>query len=60
MTKKSYSSKHPIKSILLIEVSFLVVVFIAGAIATVNQLSYEAPILISFIPTALVLIVYFT
>lgn len=57
---KSYSRKHPIKSIVLIEVSFLFVVFIAGAVATIKQLSYTSPILISFIPTALVLIIYFT
>ena len=60
MEKKSYSFKHPIKSIILIEVSFLLAVFIAGAIATVKQLSYEAPILIAFIPTAFVLVLYFT
>ncbi|WP_342560567.1 type II CAAX endopeptidase family protein [Psychrobacillus sp. FSL W7-1457] len=58
--KLSYAKKHPIKSIILIEISFLLVVFIAGAIATIKQLSYNAPILISFIPTALVLIIYFT
>lgn len=58
--KLSYSKKHPIKSIILIEVSFLLVVFIAGAIATIKQLSYNSPILISFIPTALVLLIYFT
>lgn len=58
--KLSFSKKHPIKSIILIEVSFLLVVFIAGAIATIKQLSYNSPILISFIPTALVLIIYFT
>lgn len=60
MEKKSYFTKHPVKSIILVEVVFLLAVFIAGAIATLNQLSYEAPILLSFIPTALVLIVYFT
>ncbi|AWE07391.1 CPBP family intramembrane metalloprotease [Lysinibacillus sp. 2017] len=58
--KLSYSKKHPIKSIILIEVSFLLVVFIAGAIATIKQLSYNSPILISFLPTALVLLIYFT
>lgn len=57
---KSYSSKHPIKSIILIEVSLLLIVFIAGAIATIKQLSSETPILISFIPIAFVLIIYFT
>lgn len=60
MDKLGYSKKHPIKSIILIEVSFLLLVFIAGAIATIKQLSYNSPILISFIPTALVLIIYFT
>ena len=58
--KISYAKKHPIKSIILIEISFLLVVFIAGAIATIKHLSYNSPILISFIPTALVLIIYFT
>ncbi|HJF32174.1 MAG TPA: CPBP family intramembrane metalloprotease [Sporosarcina psychrophila] len=57
---KSYFRKNPIKSIIMVEVSFLLAVFIAGAIATINQLSYNSPILISFIPTALVLIIYFT
>jgi len=60
MEGKSYSSKHPIKSSILIEVGFLLAIFIAGAIATLNQFSYEAPILIAFIPTALILIVYFS
>ena len=60
MDKLSYSKKHPIKSIIIIEVSFLLLVFIAGAIATIKQLSYNSPILIAFIPTALVLIIYFT
>lgn len=58
--KKILLRKHPIKSIILIEVSFLLVVFIAGAIASIKQLSHYSPILISFIPTTLVLIVYFT
>lgn len=58
--KLSYSKKHPIISIILIEVIFLLVVFIAGAIATIKQLSYNTPILISFIPTALFLLFYFS
>ena len=58
--KLSYSKRHPIISIILIEVSFLLVVFIAGAIATIKQLSYNTPILISFIPTALFLLFYFS
>lgn len=58
--KNSYSQKHPVISIVLIEVCFLLAVFVAGAIATIKQLNYNAPILISFIPTALVLIIYFT
>ena len=58
--KLSYSKRHPVISIILIEFIFLVVVFIAGAIATIKQLSYNTPILISFIPTALFLIIYFS
>lgn len=58
--KLSYSKKHPIISIILIEIIFLLVVFIAGAIATIKQLSYNTPILISFIPTALFLLFYFS
>lgn len=61
MNKKlSYAQKHPIKSILLIEAGLFLLLFIAGAIATIKQLSYNSPVVISFVPTAIILIIYFT
>lgn len=38
----------------------LLAVFAAGAYATIKELSYTAPILISFIPIALILMIYLT
>lgn len=58
--KKSFSQSHPIWSVVIIEVLLLLAVFAAGAYATIKELTYTAPVLISFIPIALVLIVYFT
>ncbi|MBE1553176.1 CPBP family intramembrane glutamic endopeptidase [Sporosarcina limicola] len=58
--KTNIFAKRPILSVILIEVCFLLAVFIAGAIATIKQLDYTSPVLISFIPTAVVLILYFT
>lgn len=56
----SFSQKHPIWSVVIIEVLLLVAVTAAGAYATIKELAYNAPVLISFIPIALVLIIYFT
>ncbi|MEK4478222.1 CPBP family intramembrane glutamic endopeptidase [Paenibacillus sp. FSL R5-0876] len=56
----SFSQKHPIWSVVIIEVLLLVAVTAAGAFATIKELAYTAPVLISFIPIALVLIIYFT
>ncbi|WP_144509318.1 CPBP family intramembrane glutamic endopeptidase [Bacillus sp. FJAT-22090] len=56
----SYAQKHPIKCILLIEACLFLLLFIAGAIATIKELSYNSPVVISFVPTAIVLIIYFT
>jgi len=38
----------------------LLAVFAAGAVATVKQLDYTSPVLMSFTPIALVLIIYLT
>lgn len=56
----SFSQKHPIWSVVIIEVLLLVAVTAARAYATIKELAYTAPVLISFIPIALVLIIYFT
>lgn len=58
--KESFSQKRPVLTVVIIEVLLLLAVFAAGAYATINELSYTSPVLISFIPIALVLIVYFT
>ncbi|MGC6590104.1 lysostaphin resistance A-like protein [Paenibacillus sp. Dod16] len=59
-TKDSFSHKHPIFTVVIIEVLLLLAVFAAGAYSTIKELSYTSPVLISFIPIALVLIAYFT
>lgn len=59
-TKASFSQKRPILTVVIIEVLLLLAVFAAGAYATIKELSYTAPVLISFIPIALVMIAYFT
>ncbi|MGF7048180.1 membrane protease YdiL (CAAX protease family) [Paenibacillus sp. DS2015] len=57
---KSFSKRRPILTVVIIEVLLLLAVFAAGAYATIKELEYTAPVLISFIPIALVLIVYLT
>lgn len=59
-TKASFSQKRPILTVVIIEVLLLLAVFAAGAYATIKELSYTSPVLISFIPIALVMIAYFT
>lgn len=58
--KSSFSQTHPIWSVVIIEVLLLLAVFAAGAYTTIKELTYTAPVLISFVPIALVLILYFT
>ncbi|KTD83422.1 CPBP family intramembrane glutamic endopeptidase [Paenibacillus etheri] len=56
----SFSQKHPVWTVVIIEVLLLLAVSAAGTYATIKELSYTAPVLLSFIPIALVLIIYFT
>lgn len=56
----SFSQKHPVWTVVIIEVLLLLAVSAAGTYATLKELSYTAPVLISFIPIALVLLIYFT
>ncbi|MNO19778.1 CAAX amino terminal protease self- immunity [compost metagenome] len=56
----SFSQKHPVWTVVIIEVLLLLAVSAAGTYATIKELSYTAPVLLSFIPIALVLILYFT
>ncbi|WP_025688141.1 CPBP family intramembrane glutamic endopeptidase [Paenibacillus zanthoxyli] len=58
--KRSFSQKHPVLAVVIIEVLLLLSVTAAGAYATIKQLSYTSPVLISFIPIAAVLILYFS
>ncbi|AKG37166.1 CPBP family intramembrane glutamic endopeptidase [Paenibacillus durus] len=58
--KRSFSQKHPALAVVIIEVLLLLSVTAAGAYATIKQLSYTSPVLISFIPIAMVLILYFS
>jgi hypothetical protein len=56
----SFSQKHPVWTVVIIEVLLLLAVSAAGTYATIKELSYTAPVLLSFIPIVLVLIIYFT
>ncbi|WP_339317802.1 CPBP family intramembrane glutamic endopeptidase [Paenibacillus sp. FSL R10-2734] len=55
----SFSLKHPIWTVVIIEVLLLLAVSATGTYATIKELSYTAPVLLSFTPIALVLIIYF-
>lgn len=47
-------------TVVLVELLLLLAVFAAGAYATIKQLPYTSPVLISFIPIALALLCYMT
>ncbi|MDR9852578.1 CPBP family intramembrane glutamic endopeptidase [Paenibacillus sp. VCA1] len=55
-----FSEKRPILSVVLIELLLLAAMFAAGAYATVQKLSYTAPVLIAFIPISIVLLIGLT
>lgn len=57
---QSFSVRKPVLTVVIIELLLLLAVFVAGAIATVKQLDYTSPVLMSFTPIALVLIIYLT
>ncbi|MFS0874267.1 CPBP family intramembrane glutamic endopeptidase [Paenibacillus xylanilyticus] len=56
----SFSERKPVLTVIIIELLLLLAVFSAGAVATVKQLDYTSPVLISFTPMAVVLIIYLT
>lgn len=58
--KRTFSQKHPVLAVVIIEALLFLAVFAAGAYATIRQLSGTAPVLISFIPIAAVLAIYFS
>ncbi|MFC3749327.1 CPBP family intramembrane glutamic endopeptidase [Paenibacillus sp. GCM10012306] len=58
--KASFSQRRPIWTVIIIEGLLLLAMMAAGTYATIKQLSYTAPVLIAFVPIALVLIAYFT
>ncbi|NGM85087.1 CPBP family intramembrane metalloprotease [Paenibacillus sp. 7124] len=58
--KRTFSQKHPVLAVVIIEALLFLAVFAAGAYATIRQLSGTAPVLISFIPIAVVLAIYFS
>lgn len=57
---QSFSTRRPVLTVVIIELLLLLAVFAAGAVATVKQLDYTSPVLMSFTPMALVLIIYLT
>ncbi|MDQ0174064.1 CPBP family intramembrane glutamic endopeptidase [Paenibacillus tundrae] len=58
--KESFSKRRPILAVVIIELLLLFAVFAAGAVATIKQLDYTSPVLLSFTPIAIVLIIYLT
>lgn len=58
--KGTFSARRPVLSVIIIELLLLIAMFAAGAYAQIKQLDYTSPVLIAFIPIALVLIVYLT
>ncbi|MWV45605.1 CPBP family intramembrane metalloprotease [Paenibacillus sp. HJL G12] len=60
VSKTPFTEKRPVLSVVIIELLLLVAMFMAGAYATIQQLSYTAPVLIAFIPISLVLIIFLT
>ena len=58
--KPSFSVRRPVLAVFIIELLLLLAVFAAGAVATVKQLDYTSPVLMSFTPMAVVLIIYLT
>lgn len=57
---KSFSERRPILAVVMIELLLLLAVFAAGAVATIREMDYTAPILMSFTPIAVVLMIYLT
>lgn len=57
---QSFSERKPVLTVVIIELLLLLAVVVAGAIATMKQLDYTAPVLISFSPIAIVLTIYLT
>ncbi|GIP28083.1 hypothetical protein J23TS9_32130 [Paenibacillus sp. J23TS9] len=60
LSKIPFTERRPVLSVVIIELLILVAMFIAGAYATIKELSYTAPVLIAFIPISIVLILYVT
>lgn len=60
LNQTSFSQRRPVLSVILIELLLLIAVFFAGAYATIKELSYTTPVLLSFIPISIVLIIYFS
>jgi hypothetical protein len=57
----TFSQRRPILTVVIIELLLLVAVGAAGTVAAIREIaSANAPVLISFVPIALALIVYFT
>ncbi|MBT2289967.1 CPBP family intramembrane metalloprotease [Paenibacillus albidus] len=56
----SFSQKRPVWTVVIIELLLLLAMMASGTYATLNELNYAAPVLIAFIPIALVLVIYFT
>ncbi|CAH1219818.1 CPBP family intramembrane glutamic endopeptidase [Paenibacillus sp. JJ-223] len=57
---KSFSGRRPILAVVIIELLLLLAVFAAGAVATIREMDYTAPVWMSFTPIAVVLIIYLT
>lgn len=57
---ETFSQKRPILAVIIIEMLLLFAVTAAGAYATIRQLDYTQPVVLAFVPIALVLMIYLT
>jgi len=57
-TKITFSNRRPILAVIIIQLLLLFAVTASGTVATIKELHYTSSVLLSFIPMALVLIIY--
>ncbi|AOZ92602.1 CPBP family intramembrane glutamic endopeptidase [Paenibacillus crassostreae] len=58
--KTLFSQRRPVLTVVIIEVLLLLAIFVAGAYVTIKEINNVSPVLISFIPISLILIIYLT
>jgi len=57
-TKATFSNKRPVLAVIIIQLLLLFAVTASGTVATIKELHYTTAVMLSFIPMALVLVIY--